>query len=841
MTSNSITISSISSLSTYLYFKTQPASTTAGSVCAGGVILQALMPVIGQDTVNTGFTSLTIALSLITQSGSGSLSPTSCTAVSGTCTISSCPITGAGTFIFKASGTGYDGYSAPFTVTSGSVSTVTLNSVSTTVYRGQAFTVTASVVDSTGAIVNQALQFYLQVSSGTGQIVQGSSAIVSLGTLTFNNVIINKSGSQTLTVTCSSCSAFTVNTITVTVNVYGQLLINFPTGVLEGESSQYYTLSLSTAPSASVSIAISSANTNVLSILTQSITFTTANYNTAQKVYFDVGIVLSSANPYSVLVSHSVSSDDWTYSGTADMQSCMISSGSISIPIYVYQEVSVNVDMTASVSEDSQVVVSVYIASAPTNDVTIALSSSSSSITLSVSKLIFTSTNWAAQYYTITGPASGTVTNYLAVTVSYTISTSDSSYSSASVIKRPSSLTTTVIVTPKAAYSISLESVATTIMSKNNKSYYVRLSDYPTSSVSVSLSSSSSNLVVSPSSLTFSTSSALVFQEVIIYAVNASPASSPSYVVTVTHTASSSDSNFNGKTAKFSATVINVCLNLPYDWPSADVCSCPAGFNCQGNNPIPCAAGTYNLGISSLTCTACPAGSSCADPGASPVTCTSGYYSYDYYTACYLCPPGFICPDQNGYKMTRCVQGTYAGPGSTSCTVVTPGNMAPSPEYALAIACPTGYYSQGSKDLCAPCPGGFSCSLSTATACSAGTYSLPGMGTCNTCPDHHECDPAIGPSRICPEGTYRPSGAYNCQLCPAGSYCSASQSTRPVTCPSGNSSTIGSSHCSSTTTYSSFPGVILSGSTITACTSTNYTCFVGTYNYYTANILCSSG
>ena len=742
-TSSTITITAVTSDT--LYFTTEPASTgTSTTICSSNVIVKAMKPLINQLTVDTTFTS-TVTLSLIPQTGTGTMSTTTCTAVAGVCTISSCTITGYGIFIFQASASGHtSGYSTPFTVTSGSVSTVTVSSVSTTVYRGQTFSVSATAYDSSGTKVNQSLAFTLTCSGGSGQIVQGSSATLSNGSLSFTSVIIDRSGTYTLSVTCSSCGAFTVTTTSVTVNTYGLLVIDFPWGIVEGGSSQYDTLSLSKAPSATVTIAITSADSTILDITTSSLTFSTTNYGTAQSVYMNVGTISSSTSPYSVLVSHAVTSNDWTYSGTADMQSCMVSASSISVPIENYQEVSINVDMAASVAEASIVLVGVSLGSAPTANVVISISTASSSITLSTSSLTFTTSSWSEQYYVVTGPSAGTVSGYAVATVSYSVSTTDSNYASASVIKRPYSLTTTVVITPASSYSIQLYGSAAMIMSKAYETYFVRLATTPAYTVTVTLASSSSNLVVSPTSLTFTTSAGTVYQEVLLYAANTSPSASPSYTATVTHTASSTDTNYSGLTAKFTASIVNICLDIPYTWPSANKCSCPAGFHCKGNTPVPCPAGTYSL-ANSYTCTACPAGSSCADPTVSPVTCASGYYSYDYYTACYPCPPGYACSSTSGYLMTRCVRGTYAGPGSSSCTTPSAGYMATSPEYALAIACATGYYTQGSTEMCVPCPGGFSCSGSSTTACTAGYYSLPGTGYLHSLPGEPRVRPLDGP------------------------------------------------------------------------------------------------
>ena len=731
-----------------------------------------------------------------------------------------------------------------FTVTSGSPSTVVLDSVTETVYRGSGFTVTATVKDSNSLLVNQDLTFYLSVSSGNGVVVSGGSADLSLGILTFSDVIIDGSGSHTLTVTCSSCStAPTVTTTTVTVNTKGLLSVYFPDAAIESTSGQYYEISLTVQPTSSVSISLSSSDSSVLELDTTSISFTTSNYATAQKVYFSVKDISSSTNPYSsVSVTHSVTSDDYQYSGKADLKSCMGTIASITIPIYGYQEYSVIVPTAINLSDEDQTQLSVSLGAAPTSDVTISITSSSSSITLSASKLIFTSSDWASKSFTLTGPTSGTTTTYNTYTLTYSISTSDSNYASGSVIKRPASMTTNVVVTPASSKSIVFDKSATMIMSKHYDTYLVRLSADPSAKVTMTISSSStSNVVVSPTTVYFYPNYGKVYQEIKLYAANGSPGS-PATQVTITHTTSSaSDTRFNSLSKTFSVTVTNKCLNIPYSWPTGNTCTCPAGFDCQGNDPVPCPAGTYSASGDNK-CTMCPAGKMCSNPASSPADCSSGYYSFEYFTQCYICPAGYACSSTNGHLMVKCMQGSYSAPGATTCSTPSSGYVAPSPEYSYTVTCPTGYYAPYSADACVPCPAGYSCSGTTATACTVGNYALAGMGTCQACPDHHECDPALGPTRICPEGTYRLSTDYTCSLCTATYYCSASQSSRPTACPTDYTSLSGASYCYSTKgTYADYPGFDLSGTTLSQCTATDYTCYVGTYTSYTSYIRCIQG
>ena len=840
MISSSITPSSSDTV--FLSFSAQPSSGTGSSVCSSGVTVTSLKrSSSGLSTITTY--SQTIALTLIADDGAGSLSSVgTCTWSSGSCTISTCTVTGYGTFMFLVSGSSAtSAYSSSFTVTSGTPSTIVLSSVSTTVYRGTEFTVTATVKDSSSVLVNQDLTFYLSVSSGTGEVVSGSSAVVSSGILTFEDVIIDGSGSHTLTVTCPGCSSTpTVTTTTVAVNTRGLLSIYFPNAAVESASSQYYEVSLTKAPTSSVTVSFSSSDSSVLSLDTTSLTFSTSNYATSQKVYFSVYEIADSTNPYSSAgVTHIVSSDDDVYNGKADLKSCMGSVSTITIPIYGYQEYSITVQTAINVAELDQATLSITLGAAPTSDVTISITCSSTVISVSTSKMIFTSSSWDTQYFTVNGPDSGTTSTYTTYTISYSISTSDSNFASGSVIKRPSSLQTTVVVTPATSYSLVFDSSAVMLMSMHYGSYLVRLSADPSYTVTVTISSASSNVVVSPTTLYFYPNYGKVYQEVSLYAANGSPSSSPSYAVSVSHSTSSSDSRFNSLSKTFSVTVTDKCLNLPYSWPTGNKCTCPAGFDCQGNEPVPCPAGTYS-GSSDVKCTMCPAGSSCSNPASSPAACSSGYYSYEFFTTCFICPAGYACSSTNGHRMKKCTQGSYSAPGATTCsTPSTSGHVAPSPEYAYTTACPTGYYAPHSSDACVPCPAGYSCSLTTATVCSAGYYALAGMGSCKTCPDHHECDPALGPTRICPEGTYRASSTTLCALCTSGYYCTAAESSRPVACASGYTSSAGASYCTSSSgTYGDYPGFDLSGTTLSQCSATTYACYVGSYTSYTSYIRC---
>ncbi|CAG9314260.1 unnamed protein product [Blepharisma stoltei] len=819
-----------------LYFSAQP--TSASDPCSSDVIVQVLNPPIGKNTVDTSFAS-SITLSLIPGSGYGTMSSVSVTATNGVSTFSSCSVTGAGTFVLKASASGLsDAYSSSFTISSGTPSSITFNSYPTTIYKGSGFSVTATVTDSSGNKVVSSIKCYLQAKSGNGQISSGGSATLNLGSLSFSNVIYTGTGSVEVEALCSGYSAF-ATTFTATSYSNGELAINLNDAIFEGTYNQYYQIYLTDKPLYDVIVSISSKDSSSLEITTTTLTFTDSNYATAQKVYFNTGMLASTSYPVNIGVIHSISSSDSTYNGVANFQTCLTaSSGSISVPIYGSTKYYIQADSSVGLQAKDSTQLYISIGAAPSSDVVVSMTLSNSYITLSSSQVTFTSSSWSTQRILITGPSSAS-SPYQTTTITYTVSTSDSNFNSA--IFYPSDKTTTAVILPASTPTIKVSNLAILVQSKQYATFDVWLSSQPSSTVTVTISSSdTTNLSLTTSSLSFTTSDYKLFKQATIYAAAGSMGSTPYTAVTVTL----SDSSGGYSSVTIVVSVANICINAPYAWPNGPKCTCPAGFNCMGSTPVPCPPGTYSA-QDDMVCTACQAGQYCADPTQTAQSCASGTYSYEYYSFCLACPGGFSCPNQSGYEIQRCVQGQYSDPGSGTCSSPTSGEMAPGPEVSFTVACPSGYIIVGSPDICVPCPAGVSCSGNpvTYTSCSAGTYSLAGMASCATCPDNMECDPFQGPTRICPEGTYRASGESVCKLCPAHYYCSASEGTgssaRPKACATDYDSVEGSAYCKSTTTLAGYPGLTTSGSSVV--TSTDVDDYVKSYDAWKDNIICSSG
>jgi hypothetical protein len=334
-----------------------------------------------------------------------------------------------------------------------------------------------------------------------------------------------------------------------------------------------------------------------------------------------------------------------------------------------------------------------------------------------------------------------------------------------------------------------------TLMAMESYSYYVKLLNAPSSTVTITITKSGTYqavLNILPSSFTLSSSDYYIGKKITIYASGLSGVTNLMLEdIIVTHTISSSDSKYSSLSAQFEVNVINICKRAAYYWPSGSGCYCPNGYECSGDYVTRCPAGSYN-NDNSISCTTCPSGKYCLDPEIAPTDCPTGYYSYIAQVECIKCPPGWACPSRDGSGNVMCTPGTYSLGGSTSCTTCPAGNMCPSSEDS-PLGCKPGTYSAAGSLYCIECPAGYYCSTTTSSpiACTSGYYALPGATSCTACPANTECDTTRGPIRVCEYGTYLLNN--KCTACTAGKYCDSSGT--PQSCPSGTYSFTGSSTC----------------------------------------------
>ena len=153
---------------------------------------------------------------------------------------------------------------------------------------------------------------------------------------------------------------------------------------------------------------------------------------------------------------------------------------------------------------------------------------------------------------------------------------------------------------------------------------------------------------------------------------------------------------------------------------SAPVCTqCPGGHYCQNS-----------------VMTACPAGHSAPDPGASTaghcIPCQPGHYQPAAgSTECHECPAGSVCPG-----LTRtvpgalCNEGTWSASAAATCTDCPAGTAINEKGAAVCTRCAAGTAQPDEgRTTCAPCGAGQEASdaRDECVPCKRGTFSVSGL------------------------------------------------------------------------------------------------------------------
>ncbi len=327
---------------------------------------------------------------------------------------------------------------------------------------------------------------------------------------------------ETATITLSTASITTPD-VTVEVNVKDDEL---PSGnivldntdtltVIEG-STATFTVKLDTEPSEDVTVAITSADTDAVTVSPASLTFTDSDYDETQTVTVT-----------------GVEDDDTTDdSGTITLSA----SGGIDAPDLM-KSVSVTDDDAPSgtiqvtpsgrlnIAEGGSATLSVNLSTAPNADVTISLSKTNSDITLRPTSLTFTASNFrAAQSVRVTAADDADTANDSA-TITLTASggiTAPQVTRSVSVADNdaPSG---TIQVTPSDRLNIAEGGSATLSVS---------LDTAPNADVTISLSKTNSDITLRPTSLTFTASNFRAAQSVRVTAAEDADTANDSDTIT---------------------------------------------------------------------------------------------------------------------------------------------------------------------------------------------------------------------------------------------------------------------------------------------------------------------
>ena len=411
-----------------------------------------------------------------------------------------------------------------------------------------AFTVVEG--DGTGQSYTVALE--TQPSAAVTVTISGqasSDLVVDPSSLTFSTS--NWSAAQTVTVTArDDADALTDPVVTLTHRasggdygaVTGDLRVTITDNdspnlaisqsaftVVEGDGTgQSYTVALTTQPSAAVTVTISGQASSDLVVDPSSLTFSTSNWSAAQTVTVTARDDADALTDPVVTLTHRASGGDYG-AVTGDLRVTITDNDSPNLAISQSAFTVVEGDGTGQSY-------TVALETEPSAAVTVTISGQASSdLVVDPSSLTFSTSNWsAAQTVTVTARDDADALTDPVVTLTHRASGGD--YGAVTGDLR-------VTITDNDSPGLAISQSAFTVVEGNGtgQSYTVALETEPSAAVTVTISGqASSDLVVDPSSLTFSTSNWSAAQTVTVTARDDADALTDP-VVTLTHRASGGD------------------------------------------------------------------------------------------------------------------------------------------------------------------------------------------------------------------------------------------------------------------------------------------------------------
>ena len=407
------------------------------------------------------------------------------------------------------------------------------------------------------------------------------AATVSPETLTFTTA--NWNTAQTVTVTGVSDTApgdriaTVTHTPTSTDTTYNSVVIDPVTVTVEdddavgvtvspatlsvpedGTTTGTYTLVLDTAPTADVTIAVASDTVTAATVSSASLTFTPTNWNTAQTVTV-TGVDDDVDNPSderTATVTHVPTSADAGYTSVVI--------DSVTVTVTDDDDAGVTVDPLAlTVDEaDGTGAYTLVLNTMPSADVTIAVASDTvTAATVSSASLTFTPANWnTAQTVTVTGVNDNVDNpgNQRTATVLHpTVASTDSNYDGVAITVASVTVTVTDDDDPVAGVTVTPPTITVSEDGSARDTYTLVLDTMPSADVTITVASSDTlAATVSPETLTFTTANWNTAQEVIVTGV--SDTAPGDRTVTLSHTAASTDSNYNGGAITIASVTVTV-------------------------------------------------------------------------------------------------------------------------------------------------------------------------------------------------------------------------------------------------------------------------------------------
>ncbi|MBI5055578.1 MAG: alkaline phosphatase [Nitrospirae bacterium] len=348
--------------------------------------------------------------------------------------------------------------------------------------------------------------------------------------------------------------------VTNTDNDTAGIIVTPASGLVtsEGGLTATFSVVLNSQPTADVTIALSSSNTAEGNASPAVLTFTSANWNTAQTVTVTgANDDVQDGNVAYTIITGAAASPDSNYNGRA------VSDVSVTNTDNDVAGVTVSPASGLTTTEaGGTATFTVRLNTRPTASVTIALSSTNTNEgTVSPSSLTFTSVNWSGeQTVTVTGVNDFAIDGNATFTIiTGAAASSDVNYSAMAV----SDVSATNMDNDAAGVTVTPTSGLTTTESGGTATFTVVLNAIPAAEVTIGLNSSDSTEgTVSPSSLTFTSANWNVAQAVTVTGVDDSAYDNDVSYVIQTAAASSTDPLYSGVDAS-DVSVTNVNNDVP--------------------------------------------------------------------------------------------------------------------------------------------------------------------------------------------------------------------------------------------------------------------------------------
>ena len=349
----------------------------------------------------------------------------------------------------------------------------------------------------------------------------------------------------------------------------------------DGRTDSYTMVLEGGPPTASVRVEVVSGDSGAATVSPATLTFTTSDWNSGQTVTVTgVDDFVAQSSGRSVTISHSATSSDANYNGIAiaDVTATVVDDDSPGVSItdssgikascsdllmHCFLKLSVT-EASGTTNSDSY---TVTLNTQPAEKVSIAVVemhesvNSTAAVTVSPATLTFTTSDWnSGQTVTVTG-----VDDFVAqsddrsVTIIHLSDSGDANYSGLAI----AGVITTVVDDDGAGVSVNQSDGSTSVTEASGAghtdSYVVKLATLPTGSVTVAVTSGAPGAAtVSPATLTFTPSDWNSGQTVTVTGVDDFVAQGSDRSVTISHSATSSDDNYNGiAIADVTATVVD--------------------------------------------------------------------------------------------------------------------------------------------------------------------------------------------------------------------------------------------------------------------------------------------